>query len=358
MIEIIGTELYQWDTGRSVRVESAGATHVHLANQGDSQAPIIELKDGQAKIPDYLLQTGKQLCAYAVANGVTIARKTFSVKKRERPENYVYDEDQRNFIYDLISDAQNAIDTANQAAQNILDAKNRGEFTGPQGPVGPVGPQGPQGLVGPQGPKGEPGDPGPAEVFIAEYGVTSFAEMEAAYNAGKLIFCRDGKYLVPMYDLIAGTSVSFYRTTSTQVVNYYRTVKGAWNQKILNLCDEKHKDLESQIQALEERIAALESSASGGGVVVFYLNGNAYEFEQGMTWEEFVGSEYNPTFVDEDCCNQEIHHFGTGYNSEDDVYHTDSCCGPPNGVLVNDNGLVVKHDEIIAGCSYHTTEDY
>ena len=131
MIEIIGTELNQWDTGRSVKVTEA--SHVHLANQGDSKAVIMELADSQALIPDYLLQTGKQLCVYAVLNGVTIERKMFSVKKRERPENYVYDEDYRNFIYDIISDAQEATEAAHQVAEDLLEAKERGDFNGPKG---------------------------------------------------------------------------------------------------------------------------------------------------------------------------------------------------------------------------------
>lgn len=31
-----------------------------------------------------------------------------------------------------------------------------------------------------------------SEIFIAEYGVTSFADIETAYNAGKSVFCKDG----------------------------------------------------------------------------------------------------------------------------------------------------------------------
>lgn len=120
MIEIIGTELYQWDVGRSVKV--TGASHVHLANQGDSRAVIMELADSQALIPNYLLQTGKQLCVYAVSNGVTIERKTLSVKKRERPANYVYEDDQRNYIYELITNAEDAVASANQATENARQA--------------------------------------------------------------------------------------------------------------------------------------------------------------------------------------------------------------------------------------------
>ncbi len=119
MIEIFGTELFQWDTGRSVKVTESEADHVHFANKGDSKAVIMEIADGIAKIPNYLLQTGKQLCVYAVKNGVTVDRKIFYVKTRERPENYVYEEDQRNYIYELITDAQTAIEGANNAVNAV-----------------------------------------------------------------------------------------------------------------------------------------------------------------------------------------------------------------------------------------------
>lgn len=122
MIEIIGTELNQWDTGRSVSVTGIDASHVHFANQGDSKAVIMELANSQALIPDYLFQTGKQLCVYAVANGATIERKMFSVQKRERPENYIYKDDERNYIYELISNAEEAAEDANLAAENANNA--------------------------------------------------------------------------------------------------------------------------------------------------------------------------------------------------------------------------------------------
>ena len=118
MIEIVGTELNQWDVGRVVQITGVEAEYAHFANKGDSKAVIMGVVDIEAKIPDYLLQTGKPLCVYAVKDGITIESKTFYVKHRERPENYVYEGDQRNYIYELITNAQTAIDEANQAAEN------------------------------------------------------------------------------------------------------------------------------------------------------------------------------------------------------------------------------------------------
>ena len=122
MIQIIGPRLYQWDTGRSISVSNSDATHAHFANWGDSCAVKMELVDGKAKIPDYLLQTGKDLRIYLVLEGITQESDIFPVQKRERPENYVYEEDRRNYIYELITDALAATEAANQAAEDARNA--------------------------------------------------------------------------------------------------------------------------------------------------------------------------------------------------------------------------------------------
>ena len=117
MIEIVGGALNQWDTGRVVHITGVEAEYAHFANKGDSKAVIMGVVDIEAKIPDYLLQTGKQLCVYAVKDGITVERNIFFVNKRERPENYVYEDDQRNYIYELITNAENAIEGAIQAVE-------------------------------------------------------------------------------------------------------------------------------------------------------------------------------------------------------------------------------------------------
>ena len=125
MIQVIDSMLSQWDVGRIIKVTNTNATHIHLANQGDSKAVIMELVDSQATIPNYLLQTGKTLLAYAVVNGVTIESKSFVVQKRERPESYVYDDDRRNYIYELITDAEEAVENAKLATQNANEAADK-----------------------------------------------------------------------------------------------------------------------------------------------------------------------------------------------------------------------------------------
>lgn len=166
MIKIVGPQLTQWDTGRQViadilvdsEIIAPNVAHIHFANQGDARAVIMDIEDGQAKIPDYLLQTGKSLCVYLVLDGVTQESKTFHVTKRERPENYVYEEDQRNYIYQIITDSENAVSEAERVTKELKTARDNGEFNGPQGPKGDKGEKGDQGI---QGEKGETGEQGP-----------------------------------------------------------------------------------------------------------------------------------------------------------------------------------------------------
>lgn len=186
MIEINGTELNQWDTGRSVKVTGLEANHVHFANTGDSAAVVMDLVEGSSKIPDYLLQTGKQLCVYVVADGVTIERKTFSVRKRERPENYIYDEDHRNYIYQIISDSEKAVAEAERVTNELKAARDNGEFNGPQGPKGDRGEKG-DSIVGPKGDKGDKGDPG-----VVKFKVVNELPEQDTENAIYLVPGTDG----------------------------------------------------------------------------------------------------------------------------------------------------------------------
>lgn len=160
MIEIIGGQLTQWDVGRVVKVTDSEATHIHLANKGDTKAVIMRLESGEAKIPDYLLQTGKVLFAYCVFDGRTIETKSFPVQNREKPEGYVYEEDTRNYIYKLILDAEEATAFAREVAEEVKAAKEAGDFIGKTGPQGPQGIRGEQGIQGPKGDKGDKGDTG------------------------------------------------------------------------------------------------------------------------------------------------------------------------------------------------------
>lgn len=121
MIEIVDVPLTQWDVNRKVEV-TGEAKYVHFANAGDSKAVKLPLVNGQCEIPEHLLQTGKALNVYAVLEGVTLESRSFAVRKRERPEDYIYEPDKRDYIYTLIDEANDAIKNANDAAEEAREA--------------------------------------------------------------------------------------------------------------------------------------------------------------------------------------------------------------------------------------------
>lgn len=106
-IELVGGQLYQWETGRQLMI-AAGASEanaIQFANQGDTTALEIEqnftMEDGDiyVKIPDKCLQSAKNLLVYLVYNEASensdehksriFATKIFPVTAKPRPKNYI-----------------------------------------------------------------------------------------------------------------------------------------------------------------------------------------------------------------------------------------------------------------------------
>ena len=86
-------ELWQWDTGRTLAVD-ADCSQVHFSNKVFGRSNDVDVIDGIAIIPDILLQTDKDLTAWAFVgtaeNGYTKISKTFKVNKRNKPADYVF----------------------------------------------------------------------------------------------------------------------------------------------------------------------------------------------------------------------------------------------------------------------------
>ena len=217
------SELWQWDTGRKLTVD-ADCSQVHFSNKIFGRSIDVDVVDGVAIIPDILLQTDKDLFAWAFVgtpeNGYTKISKVFKVNRRNKPAEYVFTPTEQETLagvvarLDAIEQSQdhdaikNAVedyleenpfeapvrsvngkigeveltaedvgaisqDDLQEATNNALaQAKASGEFDGPQGPkgdpgetgpagpTGETGPEGPQGERGPQGEKGDPGEKG------------------------------------------------------------------------------------------------------------------------------------------------------------------------------------------------------
>lgn len=56
----------------------------------------------------------------------------------------------------------------------------------------------------------------PSDVFVATYGTTTYTEIKAAYDAGKVVLCRDGNSLVPLS--LCTMSVATFSSCSRGIV--------------------------------------------------------------------------------------------------------------------------------------------
>lgn len=87
------SELWQWDTGRKLIVD-AECSQVHFSNKVFGRSIDVDVVDGLAIIPDILLQTDKELTAWAFVgtdeNGYTKISKVLKVNKRNKPADYVF----------------------------------------------------------------------------------------------------------------------------------------------------------------------------------------------------------------------------------------------------------------------------
>lgn len=99
------SELWQWDTGRKLTVD-ADCSQVHFSNKIFGRSIDVDVVDGVAIIPDILLQTDKELTAWAFVgtpeNGYTKISKVFKVNKRNKPADYVFTPPEQTTLSDLV----------------------------------------------------------------------------------------------------------------------------------------------------------------------------------------------------------------------------------------------------------------
>lgn len=123
-------ELYQWDTGRKLSV-AVECTQVHYSNKVFGRSIDVDVVDGVAIIPDILLQTDKELTAWAFVgtpeNGYTKISKTFKVNRRNKPADYIFTPPEQTTLGELVERLQKIEETQDpdvieNAVKNYLDA--------------------------------------------------------------------------------------------------------------------------------------------------------------------------------------------------------------------------------------------
>ena len=165
-------ELWQWDTGSKLTVD-ADCSQVHFSNKVFGRSIDVDVVDGIAIIPDILLQTDKDLTAWAFVgtaeNGYTKISNVFKVNKRNKPADYVFTPVEQMTISEIAAIAQSVRDDADAGMFNGKDgtvafedltAEQRASLKGDTGAQGEKGDKGDKGDTGAQGEKGDKGDKG------------------------------------------------------------------------------------------------------------------------------------------------------------------------------------------------------
>lgn len=93
VFDLIDGKLYQWDTGRRIKITPPHGTSINKIHYHDGQVVSVS-DDMTARIPPTLLQTAKNITIYGVFvrdDGTrTKCDWTFAVKPKPKPNDYEY----------------------------------------------------------------------------------------------------------------------------------------------------------------------------------------------------------------------------------------------------------------------------
>ena len=120
--------LWQWDTGRRLRVGS-GVEQVHYKNRCFGRSVDVNVgTDGTAIIPDELLQDCHTLTAYAYVTddtgAYTMVQQDFAVHKRAKPAGYTYTPTDQMTLRTIQHQIGDLADLTTEAKENLVAAIN------------------------------------------------------------------------------------------------------------------------------------------------------------------------------------------------------------------------------------------
>ena len=120
--------LWQWDTGRRLRVGS-GVEQIHYQNRALGCSVDVDVgADGTAIIPDELLQDCHTLTAYAYVTddtgAYTMVQQDFAVHKRAKPAGYVYTPTDQMTLQTIQRQIGDLADLTTEAKDTLVEAIN------------------------------------------------------------------------------------------------------------------------------------------------------------------------------------------------------------------------------------------
>lgn len=129
--------LWQWDTGRRLRVGS-GVEQIHYQNRALGGSVDVDVgTDGTAIIPDELLQDCHTLTAYAYVTddtgAYTMVQQDFIVHKRAKPAGYTYTPTDQMTLRTIQRQIGDLADLTLEAKDTLVAAINEAERTGGAG---------------------------------------------------------------------------------------------------------------------------------------------------------------------------------------------------------------------------------
>ena len=129
--------LWQWDTGRRLRVGS-GVEQIHYQNKCFGRSVDVDVgTDGTAIIPDELLQDSHPLTAYAYVTddtgAYTMVQQDFAVHKRAKPAGYVYTPTEQMTLRMIQRQIGDLADLTTEAKDTLVAAINEAARTGGAG---------------------------------------------------------------------------------------------------------------------------------------------------------------------------------------------------------------------------------
>lgn len=129
--------LWQWDTGRRLRVGS-GVEQIHYQNKCFGRSVDVDVgDDGTAIIPDELLQDCHTLTAYAYVTddtgAYTMVQQDFVVHKRAKPAGYVYTPTDQMTLQTIQRQIGDLADLTTEAKDTLVAAINEVARTGGAG---------------------------------------------------------------------------------------------------------------------------------------------------------------------------------------------------------------------------------
>jgi hypothetical protein len=122
---------YQWDLDRQLTVEDNSIAEVHFCNRTDDCSLVVDVTDGIANVPNIILTNSFDVRVFGYDGKATLHEKTFKVKPRTKPADYVYVETEARKFDELMAKAEEAVTYANEICEyvenNKLDFVDDGE---------------------------------------------------------------------------------------------------------------------------------------------------------------------------------------------------------------------------------------